>query len=77
MKIDMKHYSSNVLAFRKSNVDELPRLSKLAPQIHSIQATSAGIELQFSIAGLTLTNRSISLDFELDNLLCIRAMAIN
>ena len=52
MKIDMQQYSSDVLTFWKSNIDELPHLSILARQIHSIPSTSAGIERQFSIAGL-------------------------
>ncbi|CAF2911354.1 unnamed protein product [Rotaria sp. Silwood2] len=76
MKIDMKHYRSDVLTFWKSNTDELPHLSQVARQIHSIPATSAGIERQFSIAGLTLTNRRTYLDPEqLDNVLCIRTVA--
>ncbi|CAF1473564.1 unnamed protein product, partial [Rotaria sordida] len=45
-------------------------------QIHSIPAISAGIERQFSIAGLTLTDRKSCLDPEpLDNILCLRAMS--
>ncbi|CAF3038879.1 unnamed protein product [Rotaria sp. Silwood2] len=76
MKIDMKNYRSDVLTFWKSNTDELPHLSQVARQIHSIQATSAGIERQFSIAGLTLTNRRTCLHPEqLDNVLCIRTVA--
>jgi hypothetical protein len=76
MKTDMKDYSSNVLTFWKSQVHELTNLSKLIRQIHSIPATSAGIERQFSIAGLTLTDRRTSLDpDQLDNMLCIRAVA--
>ncbi|CAF4711562.1 unnamed protein product, partial [Rotaria sp. Silwood2] len=50
--------------------------AELARQIHSIPATSAGIERQFSIASLTLTDRRSGLDPEqLDNILCIRAMS--
>ena len=75
MKIDMKEYSFDVLKFWQSNVDEFPCLSKLAREIHSIPATSAGVERQFSIAGLTLSERRNSLDPEqLDNIICIRAM---
>ncbi|CAF4730587.1 unnamed protein product, partial [Rotaria sp. Silwood2] len=45
-------------------------------QIHSIPVTSAGIERQFSITSLTLTDRRSGLDPEqLDNILCIRAMS--
>ena len=62
MKIDMKDYRSDVLTFWKSNADELPCLSQVARRIHSIPATSAGIERQFSIAGLTLTSRRTCLD---------------
>lgn len=75
MKIDMKQYSSDVLTFWRNNVDEFPYLSRLARQIHSIPATSAGVERQFSMAGLILSERRNSLDHEqLDNILCIRAM---
>ncbi|CAF1534172.1 unnamed protein product [Rotaria sordida] len=75
MKIDMKQYSSDVLTFWRNNADELPNLSRLARQIHSIPATSASVERQFSIAGLTLSERRNSLDPEqLDNIICIRAM---
>ena len=76
MKIDMKDYLSNVLTFGKSNANELPYLSQLARQIHSITATSAGIERQFSIAGLPVTSRRTSLDpDQLDNVICIRSVA--
>ncbi|CAF3624023.1 unnamed protein product, partial [Rotaria sp. Silwood2] len=45
-------------------------------QIHSIPATSAGVERQFSIASLTLTDRRSGLHPEqLDNIICIRAMS--
>ena len=75
MKIDMKEYSFNVLKFWQSNADEFPCLSKLARETHSIPATSAGVERQFSIAGLTLSERRNSLDPEqLDNIICIYAM---
>jgi hypothetical protein len=76
MKIDMKHYDFDVLKFWKSNTDELPHLSHVARQIHCIPATSAATERQFSITGLTFTNRRTCLDPEqLDNVLCIRTIA--
>jgi hypothetical protein len=76
MKIDMKDYRSDVLTFWKLNTDELPCLSQVARQIHSIPATSAGIERQFSITGLILTSRRTCLDPEqLDNVICIRNVA--
>ena len=75
MKVDMNQYSSDVLMFWKSNCEEFPHLSKVARQIHSIPATSAGVERQFSSAGLILTERRTSLDPEqLDNVLFIRAV---
>ena len=75
MKIDMKEYSFVVLKFWQSNVDEFPYLSILAREIHSIPATSACVERQFSIAGFTLGERRNSLDPEqLDNIICIHAM---
>ena len=75
IKIDMKDYRDDVLIFWKLNAADLPNLSLVARRIHSIPASSAGIERQFSTAGLTLTSRRTSLDPEqLDNLLCIRAI---
>jgi hypothetical protein len=75
MKIDMKEYHSNVLTFWKCNTDELPHLKQVARRIHSIPATSAGVERQFSITGLTLTNRRTCLKpDQLDNVMCIRTV---
>jgi hypothetical protein len=75
MKINMEEYASDVLTFWKLNTNELPNLAKVARQVHSIAATSASVERQFSIAGLTLTDRRTCLDPEqLDNMLCIRAV---
>ncbi|CAF3384045.1 unnamed protein product [Rotaria sp. Silwood2] len=75
MKIDMKDYSNNILTFWKLNVNEIPSLARIARRIHSIPATSASVERQFSIAGLTLTNRRTCLNPEqLDNIICIRSM---
>ncbi|CAF2091379.1 unnamed protein product [Rotaria magnacalcarata] len=77
MKVDMNEYSSDVLLFWKRNTDEFPCLSKLARRTHSIPATSAGVERQFSTAGLILSERRNNLDPEqLDNILSIRAMEI-
>jgi hypothetical protein len=60
----------------ESHVEELPNLSILTQQIHSISATSAGIKRQFSIVGLTIIDRRTSLDpEEIDNMLCIRIVA--
>ena len=60
----------------QSHVDKLPNLSRLARQSHRILETGAGIERQFSIVGLTLTNRGTSLDLEqLYNILRICAVA--
>jgi hypothetical protein len=75
MKINMEEYSSDVLTFWKLNANELPNLAKIARQMHSIPATSASVERQFSIAGLTLTDRRSCLDpDQLDNMICIRAI---
>jgi hypothetical protein len=74
MKINMNDYAYDVLNFWKSNTDQLPCLSQVARQVHSIPATSAGVERQFSIAGLTLTSRRASLEpAQLDNVICIRS----
>jgi len=40
MKIDMKGYLSNVLTFWTANANELPYLSQLARQMHSITVTT-------------------------------------
>ncbi|CAF3901464.1 unnamed protein product [Rotaria sp. Silwood1] len=75
MKVDMKQYSFDILEFWQSNADEFPCLSRLAREIHSIPATSAVVERQFSIAGLAFSERRNSLDPEqLDNIICIRAI---
>ena len=61
--------------FWKSNCDKFPHLSELASQIHSIPATNAGVERQFSSAGLVSTERRTSLEpQQLENVLYIRAV---
>ncbi|CAF4190906.1 unnamed protein product, partial [Adineta steineri] len=46
-----------------------------ARQIHTVPATSAGIERQFSITGLTFTSTKTCLDSEqFDNVICIRSV---
>ena len=75
MKINMDEFSSNALIFWRNNANEFPCLSRMARQIYSIPATSATVERQFSVAGLTLSERRNSLDLEqLDNIICIRAL---
>ena len=75
MKINMDEFSSNAFTFWRNNANEFLCLSRMARQIYSIPATSATVERQFSVAGLTLSERRNSLDPEqLDNIMCIRAL---
>ena len=64
MKIHMDEFSSDALTFWRNDANEFPCLSRIARQIRSIPATSAAIERQFSIPGLTLSERRNSLDPE-------------
>lgn len=50
MPIDDKFKVANPLVFWQNHQDKLPYLAKLARQIYSIPATSAGVERQFSSA---------------------------
>ncbi|CAM4849773.1 unnamed protein product, partial [Rotaria magnacalcarata] len=54
LDIDKSKLESNPLSFSKEYQDEFPRLSRYARSIHSIPATSASVERQFSEAGLII-----------------------
>ncbi|CAF4618940.1 unnamed protein product [Rotaria socialis] len=65
----------NPLKFWESNQRPFPMLSKLARQIHCIPASSAGVERQFSGAGIVVNERRTALDpNQVNNILFIRSM---
>jgi hypothetical protein len=62
MNIDDIYKQPNPLPFWRDHQNKLPALSLLARRLFSIPVTSAGVERQFSSAGLTITQRRSSLD---------------
>ena len=75
MELDKSKLSSNPLEFWKVNHEKFPRLSCLARSIFSIPATSAGIEREFSGAGVVMHERRTNLNPEqVDNILLVRSM---
>ncbi len=61
---------------RRLPINELPCLSTLVPQTHSILSTRAVKERQFSIARLTLVDKRTYSDPEqLNNIVCVLAIA--
>ncbi|CAF1598618.1 unnamed protein product [Rotaria sp. Silwood1] len=75
MQIDKSTLTNNPLDFWKTQSEKFPLLSKLAKQIHSIPATSTGVERQFSSAGLIINQRRTNLNPEqVDNILLIRSL---
>jgi hypothetical protein len=74
IKIDKSSLTNNPLDFWKGQLKEFPLLSRLAKQIHSIPATSTGVERQFSSAGLIINQRRTNINPEqVDNILLIRS----
>ncbi|CAF3805095.1 unnamed protein product, partial [Rotaria sp. Silwood1] len=70
LELDRSKLSSNPLDFWKEQHEKFPRLSRLARSIFSIPATSAGVEREFSAAGLVIQERRTNLNPEqLDNIL--------
>ncbi|CAF3828855.1 unnamed protein product [Rotaria sp. Silwood1] len=77
-EIDRSKLQSDPLPFWKEHQDKFPCLSRYARSIHSIPATSASVERQFSAAGLIISERRSNLKPEqLDNVLLIRSMQKN
>ena len=75
MELDKSKLSSNPLEFWKVNHEKFPRLSCLARSIFSIPATSAGIEREFSGAGVVMHERRTNFNPEqVDNILLVRSM---
>ncbi|CAF4383537.1 unnamed protein product, partial [Rotaria sp. Silwood2] len=70
LELDRSKLSSNPLNFWKEQHEKFPQLSRLARSIFSIPATSAGVEREFSAAGLVIQEQRTNLSPEqLDNLL--------
>ncbi|CAF1517704.1 unnamed protein product, partial [Rotaria sordida] len=75
MQIDKALLTNNPLDFWKVHAKTFPLLSKLAKMIHSIPATSTGVERQFSRAGLIMNQRRTNINPEqLDNILLVRSL---
>jgi hypothetical protein len=75
MQINKSLLTNNPLDFWKSYSETYPLLSKLAKRIHSMPATSTGVERQFSNAGLIINQRRTNINPEqVDNILLIRSI---
>ena len=73
MDIDKSSVSNGPLAFWRLQSENFPLLSRFAKRIHSIPATSASVERQFSAAGLVVTDRRTNINpNQLDNILLLR-----
>ena len=57
IEIDRSKLQPDPLAFWKEHQEKFPHLSRYARSIHSILATSASIERQFSGTGLIINER--------------------
>lgn len=61
--------------FWKNHSKTFPLLSTLAKRIHSIPATSTGVERQFSSAGLIINQRRTNSNpDQVDNILLVRSV---
>jgi hypothetical protein len=75
MVIDNKYKTSNPLPFWEYYQDQFPYLAKLARRLYSIPATSAGVERQFSAAGVLVNERRSSLNPDtVEDVLFVRSM---
>ena len=76
MHIDQTSIVDNPLVFGKKNQNNFPLLSKLARKVHSIPATTAAVERQFSADALLVTENWSSLHPDnVDNVLFLRSVA--
>lgn len=76
MYIDPKAVVDNPLIFWKENQKNLPLLSKLARTVHSIPASTAAVEREFSGGGLVVTERRSSIHpTNVDNILFLRSVS--
>ena len=74
MHIDPDQIPNNPLLFWKENQKNLPLMAKLARTIHSIPATTASVEREFSASGLVMCERRSSLNpHNVDNILLLRS----
>ncbi|CAF1264781.1 unnamed protein product [Rotaria sordida] len=62
MNIEDVYKQPNSLPFWRDHQNKFPGLALLARRLFSIPVTSAGVERQFSSAGLTISQRRSSLD---------------
>ncbi|CAM4851537.1 unnamed protein product, partial [Rotaria magnacalcarata] len=62
MNIEDKYKQSNPLPFWRDHQNKFLALSLLARRLFSIPATSAAVDRQFSLDGVTITQRHCSLD---------------
>ena len=75
LQIDKSTLSSNPLDFWKDHQTSFPMLSRFARRIHSIPATTAAVERQFSGAGLVVSERRTNLNpAQIDNVLLVRSV---
>lgn len=75
MTIEEKFKIQNPLPFWQFHEEKLPHLAKLARQLYSIPATSAGVERQFSAAGVLVNERRCSLNPEtVEDILLVRSI---
>lgn len=73
LQIEKSTLTSNPMDFWRQQTS-FPFLSKLARSIHSIPATSANVERQFSAAGLVFNQRRTNLNpAQLNNILFVRS----
>ncbi|CAF4540569.1 unnamed protein product, partial [Rotaria magnacalcarata] len=62
MNIEDVYKNPNPLNFWRDHLKKFPGLSLLARRLYSIPVSSAGVERQFSFAGLTISQRRSCLD---------------
>ncbi|CAF4438682.1 unnamed protein product [Didymodactylos carnosus] len=75
MAIDVQFKQPNPLVFWKDHQQKFPYLAKLARHLYSIPATSAGVERQFSAAGLVINERRLSLNPDtVEDILFVRSI---
>lgn len=78
LDLEKSKIDPNPLLFWNEHKQKYPRLSRLARSIFSIPATSAGVEREFSSAGMVINERRTNLNPEhVDNILLVRSMKKN
>lgn len=75
MQIENETIGDNPLPFWKANQKKLPKLAKIARKIHSIPATTACVEREFSASGLVVTERRSALNPDsVNNIIFLRSV---